>query len=218
MTDDRLEVARQLYERAVFGGDTSALQQADRELDTLEAGLCLARGRILHARALADQRPDPRELALFERARDLFSEAGDRRGEAESTFWIGTYHQVLAHDQQAARPALERARSLAVELDDTLLLSYAVRHLGFAAAMADGDLERARTLLEESLRLRRALDFQPGVAAALLALAELETRAGNRPQASRLLDEARQVAVASQANGILHWIEQARTELGESPT
>jgi len=218
MTDDPLERARQLYERAVFGGDASALQVADRELDALDAGLCLARGRIMHARALADRQPDPRELALFERAATLFAQLGDRRGEAEATFWIGTYHQVLAGDQQAARPALERARSLAVELGDQLLLSYAVRHLGFAAAMADGDLERARTLLEESLRLRRALDFQPGVAAALLALAELEARAGNRPQADRLLGEAQQVAIASQANGILHWIEQAQTELRESGT
>jgi tetratricopeptide (TPR) repeat protein len=213
MTDDRLEVARQLYERAVFGGDPDALPAADRELDALEAGLCLARGRIMHARALADQRPDSRELALFERAMALFSQLGDQRGEAEAAFWIGTYHQVLVRDQQAARPALEHAHALAVELDDKLLLSYVVRHLGFVVALADGDLERARPLLEESLHLRRELDFRPGVAAALLALAELEARAGHRPQALALLDEAQQVATASRANGILVWIERARGEL-----
>jgi hypothetical protein len=51
-TQDRLEQAGLLYERAVFGGDVSALPAADRELDAVEAGLCLARGRIVHARFL----------------------------------------------------------------------------------------------------------------------------------------------------------------------
>lgn len=69
---DRIEHARLLYQRAVFGGDASALATADRELDGVEADLALARGRIIHTRFLQqrDEDPerlaeDPHELALF---------------------------------------------------------------------------------------------------------------------------------------------------------
>ena len=41
--EDRIERARLLYERAVFGGDADALATADRELDAVEADLALAR-------------------------------------------------------------------------------------------------------------------------------------------------------------------------------
>ena len=43
--EDRIERARLLYERAVYGGDASALATADQELDAVEADLALARGR-----------------------------------------------------------------------------------------------------------------------------------------------------------------------------
>ena len=91
LADHRIELARQLYERSVFGGDASALAAADRQLDAVEADLALARGRVIHARFLAqrgqDPRPpseDPRELALFERAVYLYQALGDVRGAAES--------------------------------------------------------------------------------------------------------------------------------------
>jgi hypothetical protein len=38
-TDKRIERSRLLYEQAIFTGDASALSEADRELDTVEAGL-----------------------------------------------------------------------------------------------------------------------------------------------------------------------------------
>src|SRR6201989_2329594 len=94
--EDRIERARLLYERAVYGGDASALETADRELDAVEADLALGRGRVIHTRFLAqlDEElerltEDPRELTLFERAMELYRELGDVRGESESLFWIG---------------------------------------------------------------------------------------------------------------------------------
>src|SRR4051812_38311022 len=98
--DDRIEFARKAYERAVFSGDTSALVDAERGLDAVEADAALARGLLLHARfqsesANADSSPaeDPAELPLFERALELYRALGDRRGEAEALFWIGCVHQ-----------------------------------------------------------------------------------------------------------------------------
>ena len=51
--DERLVRAKERTELATFGGDTSQLEEADRELDALAADVALARGRILHARFLA---------------------------------------------------------------------------------------------------------------------------------------------------------------------
>lgn len=204
--------ARLLYEQAVFNGDDNALPAADLILDATEAGLALARGRIMHARFLAHQRQDAQELALFERAAALYHQLGDIRGEGESLFWVGTYHQVVRGDDEAAGPPLERAWSLAQSAGDKLTVSYVVRHLGFAE-MAAGRLDGARELLEESVRLRREIGFAPGVAAGVLALAELATRAGDRDRAMALLDEARAIAAEAGAQGILRWADQARQEL-----
>lgn len=212
MTADRLDRAKADYERAVFGGDTDALARADHELDGVEADLALARGRVVHARFLADRQEDANELALFERAVELYRALGDTRGEAEALFWVGCFHQVVRRDASAALPALERSHDLATRAGDELTRSYAARHLGFAA-LADGRLEVAREHLEESVRLRRGLGFAPGVAAGLLALAELSRAEGDRDAARVLLDEALIVAEASGARGTMRWIEEARAEL-----
>jgi tetratricopeptide (TPR) repeat protein len=213
VSEDRLLHARDLYERAVFGGDEGVLADADAELDGVEADLALARGRVMHARFLSERRPDARELVLFERAVELYEGLGDTRGEAEAVFWVGCYHQVVEGDTAAALPALERSAALADAAGDRLTRSYAVRHLGFAE-LAAGRPQAARELLEESLRLRREVDFQPGVAAALLALAEAAAEAGDVKRARTLIAEAADTSVASGAYGTLRWVEAFRAELG----
>jgi tetratricopeptide (TPR) repeat protein len=209
---DRLEQARMLYEQAVFGGDGGAIALAVRELDGVEADLALARGRIVHARFLETRQEDPHELALFERAAELYRDLGDIRGEGEALFWIGTFHQVVRDDSESALPALRRSYELAAAAGDNLTLSYAARHLGFAEAAA-GRMDAARERLEESVRLRRELGFMPGVAAGVLALAELTAREGKREEALSLADQAGSIAEASDAQGILRWVERFREEL-----
>jgi tetratricopeptide (TPR) repeat protein len=209
---DRLERSRLLYEEAVFGGNQDALPLAEHDLDAVEADLALARGRILHARYLEERSEPPHELELFERAAELYHQLADARGEGEALFWVGTFHQVVRDDSSAALPFLERSFQLATEAGDKLTLSYAVRHLAFAD-MAAGHLDLARERFEESLRLRRELGFMPGVAAAVLALAELTAQDRGRDEALALLDEATKVAKASGAQRILQYINQARAEL-----
>jgi hypothetical protein len=99
--DDRIKRARELYERAVYGGDTSTLIDVQKALDSVEAGTALARGRILHARfqsAPADAgsltAEDPAKLPTFERTLELYRAQGDTHGEAEALFWIGCLHPV----------------------------------------------------------------------------------------------------------------------------
>jgi hypothetical protein len=124
-TDERIERSRLRYEQAIFTGDAGALTEADRELDAVEADLALARGRLIHGRFLAqrDSDPDhaesdPRALALFERATQLYQRIGDSRGEAEVLFWTGCFHQVQGRDDTTAVPILERALVLARQAGD----------------------------------------------------------------------------------------------------
>jgi tetratricopeptide (TPR) repeat protein len=217
--DERVERARLLYERAVFNGDASALTEADRELDAVEADLALARGRIIHTRFLhqrdedADQASeDPRELALFDRAAQLYRSLGDVRGEAESMFWFGCFYQVIRRDNDAAVPALDRSFELASQAGDKRTMSEALRHLGIEAHAA-GRLDTARRRLEDSTRLRRELGLWPGVASNLIGLAYIAAAQDRRDDALALLEEAGAIAEASDSQRIARSVGEARAEL-----
>ncbi|MFI7464168.1 hypothetical protein [Nonomuraea sp. NPDC049646] len=95
--------------------------------------MCLARGRVLHVRFVHGGAADPRELTLFERAGALFKAVGDRRGEGESAFREGCYHQVVEGDLDRALPLFRRAGELAAETGDLATLAEVLRHQGIAA-------------------------------------------------------------------------------------
>jgi tetratricopeptide (TPR) repeat protein len=211
--DERIDRAKDLYERAVFGGETDGLPVAERELDGVEADLALARGRVIHARFLAKRdTEDPRELELFERAAALYRALGDVRGEGEALFWIGIVHQVIRADDDTAVPLFERSRVLAEQADDPLTLSYVLRHLGYVEHAA-GRLDAARERFEESTRLRRELGFRPGVAANLVELISIAAEQGRREDALAMADEAVSLAEASGAHRILRYLEETRATL-----
>ncbi|WP_406079276.1 tetratricopeptide repeat protein [Micromonospora sp. NBC_00858] len=218
-TDDRIERAREVYERAVFGGDTSALIDAEQGLDAVEADAALARGLILHARfqsASADAgslpAEDPAELPLFERALELYRALGDTRGEAEALFWIGCLHQFIRRDNETAVPYLELSCRLAAQTGDKPTRSEALRHLGIVAHAA-GRLDEARERLEESSRLRREVGALPGVASNMIGLAYIAAAQDRRADALATLDEALVIARAHGAHAIVRHIEQARTQI-----
>lgn len=218
-TDERIERARVAYARAVYGGDTSALGDAEKGLAAVEADAALARGLLLHARfqsAPADARSppveDPEELASFERAFELYQALGDTRGEAEASFWIGCLHQFIRRDDETALPYLERSRRLAAQAGDKPTWSEALRHLGIAAHAA-GRLDEARERLEESSRLRREVGALPGVASNMVGLAYIAAAQDRRADAFATLDEALAIARAHDAHAIVRHIEQARARI-----
>ena len=217
--DERIERSRLAYERALFESDGEALAQAERELDGVEADLALARGRVIHGRFLQQRaegpeqaREDPRELASFERAAELYRARGDVRGEAESLFWVGCCHQVVRRDNEAAVPVLWQSLELATETDDMTTMSEVLRHLGIAEHAA-GRLGAARLHLEESTRLRREMGAGLGVASNLVGLTYIAAGQDRRDDALRLIEEARAIAEASGARGLLRQIEEARAQL-----
>jgi tetratricopeptide (TPR) repeat protein len=218
-TDDRIERARELYGRAVYGGDSSGLIEAEQGLNAVEADTALARGKILHARfqsadpdAGSASSEDPAELPLFERALDLYRALGDTRGEAEASFWIGCLYQFIRRDDETAVPYLERSCRLAAQTGDKPTWSEALRHLGIAAHAA-GRLDEARERLEESSRLRREVGTLPGVASNMVGLAYIAAAQDRRADALATLDEAHTIAHAHGAHAIMRHIEQARTQI-----
>jgi tetratricopeptide (TPR) repeat protein len=217
--DERLDRAQQRYEQAVFGGDESELAEAERELDSLEADVALARGRIQHARYLGQRRTagdrpaeDPRELELFTHAAQLYRAAGDVRGEGEAAFWIGCCLQVIRDDDALAVPYFERARSLADQAGDKLSVSYSLRHLAFAR-LGTSDLDAAQDLMVESTRLRTELGFKRGIAANLVALADIAELRGDRDQALSLVTQAEEVAKDCGAHGMAAIAAQTRERI-----
>jgi len=210
--EERIAHANRVYERMVFAGDTDGLGAAVDGLDAVEADLCLARGKLLHARFLQDGDSDQDEQVLFERAARLYHTCGDVRGEAEALCWTGIFDQVVRRDDEAAVPTFEQARDLAIAADDQLTVSYALRHLAIAEHNA-GRLDEARALLEESTKLRRDAGFPAGVAANLVGLIYIAAAQGRRADALFLADQARQTAEAAGAHNILHQIAEARSSL-----
>jgi tetratricopeptide (TPR) repeat protein len=217
--DERVERSRLLYERALFDADTGALAAADRELDAVEAELALARGRIIHGRFLQQReedpslaREDPDELTLFERAAELYRALGDARGEGEALFWVGCFHQLVRRDNAAAVPVLRQSLELATRAGDKATMAEDLRHLGIADHR-DGQLDTAREHLEESSRLWRETGRLPGVASNLVGLTYIAAAQGRRDDALALIEEARAIAEASGARGLIRHIDEARSRL-----
>ena len=210
--DNPLARADLLNEWALFAGDEDARRRAGDELARAEALLALGRGRMVHAEYLAERREDPRELELFERALELARSLGDRALEAQALFWVGLVHQVVRGDSAASARFFQGSYDFAQELGDTLTMSYAARHLGFVDLDA-GRTEAAWSRFEESVELRRADGFLPGVAAGLLTLGEVAAEAGRNEQSRELLLQARTLAEQVGAEPFLRRIEEALAEL-----
>jgi len=149
---------------------------------------------------------------LFERALKLYRELGDVRGEGESLFWVGCFHQVVRQDDDTAVPLLEQSYELGSQVGDKRTMSEALRHLGIAEHRA-GRLDTARQRLEESVRLRREIGLMPGVAANMVGLAYIAAGDGDHDEALALLREAGAIAEASGAHRITRQVEESRAQL-----
>jgi tetratricopeptide (TPR) repeat protein len=217
--EDRIRNVASLYEIESFEGDPALWDQEELLLDAVEAEISLARGRLLHARFLLlllqgkDTKFDhsSEALSLFNHAEEIYRRLGNDRGEAEVLFWIGVIDQVTRHDDKAALVSFRRARELATKTGDILLLSSVERHLGFSD-IHSGRFDEARKHLEESVKLRREMGFEAGIAAGLVSLAELSIETGDLRHAQELLDEAEAMS-APQKAGIRTIVQQVRLQL-----
>jgi tetratricopeptide (TPR) repeat protein len=203
-----LERAERAYQAAMFAGEMEGVAKTLRDLGGTGPEYDLARGKLRHCVNITERRNDPEELACFERAESVFAERGDLRARGEALFWRGCYCQVLAGDDETARPLFEQALDLSKQAGDALMASYSLRHLGISRHMAK-DLDAAERLLQESTSLRRALGFEAGVAANLVGLAFIALDRGDRQQAHMRAQEAEHAAQKCGANAVAGWARQA---------
>jgi tetratricopeptide (TPR) repeat protein len=129
----------------------------------------------------------PREL--FGAALEGRRRAGDRRGEAESLFYLG-----LTFEQAGEKPpAMERYQAslgISEEIGDLALQSYAHRHIG-GLLEEQGSLDAAYAHIARSVELRRQSRFFAALPFALMQQADfLAQHRGDRAGAMRLLEEA----------------------------
>lgn len=76
-----------------------------------------------------------------------------------------------------------------------------------------GRPDAARAYLEESSRLWRETGRLPGVALKLVGLTYIAAAQGRRDDSLALIEEAREIAEAAAAHGIMRHIEAARSQL-----
>lgn len=220
-----LLIARVLTDQAVFGGfDTlaereEALNQALRYAElvgepSLMGGVWDAKGLSIHAAYLdGDWCKEPEhEMEFFERGLALRHQANRPHEVAESLFHVGLVYHVVRHDHAQALPYFEDAYRLAQGSGDRIVASYAIRHIAFAHYVT-GDIVRACTEFEESLHLREAADFQPGVALALMALASAEAERGDKAKAMTMLERARNIFERLGATRRLEQVDQEIAQL-----
>jgi len=93
-----------------------------------------------------------------------------------------------------------------------MLMSYAVRHRGFARQAA-GDLDAAEADLRESLELRRATGWAAGIAAAEAGVAQLLGERGRLDEAIELTEKARAILVEIGAVRVLGFADGQLAEL-----
>jgi tetratricopeptide (TPR) repeat protein len=215
-----LAKARVLNDQALFGNVPNrterdetlalALKQAELANDKrLWGALWSIWGMSLHVSFFENQRSaEPaHEMNYFERGLAFRTEADDALGIAESLFQIGLVHHVIRNDVNSALPYFQQSYEQAVALNDAMLASYAIRHLGYARA-EQGDMAGAQVAFEESLHLRQTIGFTPGVAMAELALARLLVEMGQSTRALLLLESARNTFVSLGSDGWVSMIER----------
>ncbi len=134
---------------------------------------------------------------------------GDRRGLAESYFYLGLTFEQEGRPEPAM-DCYEKSLALSEEIGDRALQSYAHRHIG-GIEEERGELEAAEGDISCSLELRRAAGFSVLVPFALLQKADFVAgHRGDDEEAARLLGEAIDVAEASRSTRAL---AAARIEL-----
>ncbi|MGH3153541.1 MAG: hypothetical protein ACRDOB_22805 [Streptosporangiaceae bacterium] len=127
---------------------------------------------------------------LAARAARLRDAAPDSPHAAAATFYAGLIEDNLRGDSAAGRSLFARALTEAEQAGDELVISEALRHLGYHAGEA-GHADQARQMWERSTELRQRAGAVPYVLSQQLLLAGLARDNGDRDAARVLAGQVR---------------------------
>lgn len=165
-------------------------------------------GLSIHTDYLAgDRSQEPEdEMGHFEQGLELRRQGGTAAQLAESLFHVGLVHDVIRHEPEQAAVYHQQAYDLAMEANDKVTASYAIRHLGFTRWDAD-DRKGAAVALRESWQLREEAGFVPGAAFALITLAQLDEMQGDKTAALPKFQQARAQLATIDAPTRVQWLD-----------
>jgi tetratricopeptide (TPR) repeat protein len=184
------------------GGGSAALARATAAVGDVgtgsEVSFDLEFIRLKHdyaAELFGDVRDPDKAAQLSSRAAALRDGAPDASRRANAAFYQGLVAELLLEDPSQGSAGYRGALELGQEAGDSLIESYALRHLGYHEA-AHGDPARAREMLQRSMELRQRAGCVPHVLAQQLALAELAKQSGEAVWAGIVADQVRAWASA----------------------
>jgi predicted ATPase/class 3 adenylate cyclase len=147
---------------------------------------------------------DKAGLGYLERARDLFHQLGDQRGEANVIWGIGNYHYFLAYPGNGVdefRETLEKFRAVG----DLTMEAWSLHMLG-TALLRNGDVEEARGHIQHAVRHFHAAGDASGLTLTFDDLSAVAVVDGDLPRAARLRGAARNLTTETGA-GLAGYVE-----------
>jgi non-specific serine/threonine protein kinase len=186
LTSGRLSSGRAWLSRFL----TAADEHPERK-----AGESLKVGRALCAAAvLAVENDDYAEaVRLARRALGVFEALDGGEDLALAATVLGSAQRYLG-ERAEARRSLQTALDLRAAAGDRARLAMAINNMALVE-LDDGNLDRARELLEQNLVIKRQLGEPRSIAIGLINLTEVLTRAGRWQAAQASLAEAAELAV-----------------------
>jgi predicted ATPase/class 3 adenylate cyclase len=162
-----------------------------------------------------DATPESRRRGIetLTEALDLYHEAGDERGMANALWGIGIHH-YFSNDNAAAVTPFEEALQMYRRVGDRTQEGWTMRQLG-SALFKLGQIEQARSLLLDGLRLFDAAGDIAGVTMTLDRLSSVAFVDGDLLRAARLHGLARRLQQTSGAD-LARFVEESFEEATQS--
>lgn len=192
MTDE-IDSAEELYRHAQALAEFSDDARQMRSVLNHRADLALRKGDpVLAVELLADQDP----------------EIPDGRERSTQLRLRGSARHVMGYEEEA-RALLTEAAEVALAADEALAAAQAYYKLASIASLSAG-FEEAESWALKALEADKSIEYGPGIAADLRALAIISTKAGNELQAE---DYYRRSWLAWRGIGRFEDAESAKVEL-----
>jgi len=154
-------------------------------------------------RALVDE--DRIGLAYLQKARDIYHELGDARGEANALWGLGNYRYFQEYGDlgiDASTQALRMFRTIG----DRTMEAWSLHMLG-TAQLRMGDFEAARNNVTHAMRHFSASGDAAGITLTLDDLSSLAVADGDLPRAARLRGAARNLTAVT-GTGLAGYVDE----------
>ena len=209
--DPRIDFAESLAAHGLsdFKRELAINRAAEQKGEAAGARLLVARAKLGEARSLFSLGDSKDSQLAAEQAQLLFSQAGDRNGQATALHNIASAISEQG-DNAGAMKLHEQALAICTSIGNRRCMSDALNSIG-VIHKDEADLPAAQKAYEESLALRREIDDRGGEAVVLNNLGVLLYQQGKNAAARTLYEQALGI---SRQIGEKRGIVRALTNLG----